>query len=74
MIWVVRFSAAAYVLAVAATATIGFGTGSTAAILLAGALTLPTGVPAIIGFYLVYGLLALVPGANPDESSGWSSC
>jgi hypothetical protein len=64
----------AYVATVAAVAAIGFTAGSTAAILLAGLLALPAGVPAIIGYYVVYGVLAQVPGANPDGSSGYEAC
>ncbi|MBB3041264.1 hypothetical protein FHU40_001065 [Nocardioides soli] len=44
------------------------------AILLATVLALPSGVPAIIGFYLVYGLLAQVPGASPSSEAGWMAC
>jgi hypothetical protein len=62
------------VLTVAAIAAYGFITESTAAILLAGLLALPTSVPAVIGYYVVYGLLAQVSGANPDNSSGSMSC
>jgi hypothetical protein len=69
-----RIVAAAYVATVAAIATIGFTAGSTAAILLAGLLALPASVPAIIGYYIVYGLLAQVPGANPDTGSGYEAC
>jgi hypothetical protein len=69
-----RVLALAYVGTVATVATIGFTTESTAAILLAGLLALPTSVPAVIGYYVVYGLLAQVPGANPDSSSGSMSC
>lgn len=65
---------AVYVLTVAAIAAYGFTTESTAAILLAGLLALPTSVPAVIGYYVVYGLLAQVSGANPDSSSGSVSC
>lgn len=68
-----RAVAAAYVLTVAALAAVGFVTESTAPILVAGVLSLPTSVPAVIAFYVVYGLLAQVPGANPDSSSGSSS-
>lgn len=63
-----------YVATVAVVASIGFATGSTAAILLAGLLALPSSVPAIIGYYVVYGLLAQVPGANPDSASGYETC
>jgi hypothetical protein len=66
--------ASAYVLTVAGVATLGFTTDSTAAILLAGLLTLPSSVPAIVAYYVAFGLLAQVPGANPSESSGSSSC
>ncbi|GAA4701105.1 hypothetical protein [Nocardioides conyzicola] len=69
-----RVAAAAYVVVVATVATVGFTTGSTAGILIAAALSLPASVPAIVGYYLVYGLLALVPGANPDSSTGSMSC
>jgi hypothetical protein len=69
-----RVVAASYVVVVAAVATVGFTTASTAGILLAGSLSLPASVPAIVGYYLVYGLLAQVPGANPDSSSGSMSC
>jgi hypothetical protein len=66
--------APAYVLTVGAIATFGFTTESTAAILLAGLLALPTSVPAVIGFYCVVGMLAQIPGANPDSASGSVSC
>ena len=69
-----RLVPVAYVVIVAAVAVIGFTTGSTAVILLAGLLALPASVPAVIGYYVVYGLLAQVPGANPDSSSGSASC
>ena len=58
----VRVGRAAYVLTVAVLAACGFGSGSTALILLAFALTLPTGAVALIGYYAVYGFLALLPG------------
>jgi disulfide bond formation protein DsbB len=64
----------AYVLTVATVATVGFTTGSTAAILLAGLLALPASIPTAVGFYLAYGLLALVPGASPGSSSGSATC
>jgi hypothetical protein len=69
-----RFAAGAYVAGVAGLATVGAATDSTGMILLAGVLTLPTSVAAVIGYYLVYGLLAQVPGANPDSGSGYGSC
>ena len=69
-----RVVAAVYVLMVAALATVGFATDATAPILLAGALALPTSIPAGIGFYAVVGLLGLAPGANPDSSTGSGGC
>ncbi len=64
---------AAYLSLATGLAAWGFVSGSTAVILTAFAVVLPAGVLALVGYYLLYGLLALVPGANPDESSG-SSC
>jgi hypothetical protein len=63
-------SSAGYVATVAVLATAGFVTGTTWPILLAGALTVPASLVALPGYYLGYGLLALVPGANPDHSAG----
>ena len=63
---------AAYMLAVAGLAASGFVAGTTALILAATVLALPTGVVALVGYYLLYGLLALVPGANPDTNQGFS--
>ena len=57
---------AAYVLCVAAVAAWGFYTDSTATILLAVLLALPMGGPALVGYYVAYGLVAGVSGANPD--------
>jgi hypothetical protein len=65
--------ATGYVLAVAAAATVGFVTGSPVPILLAAAATLPASLLSMPLFYLAYGLLALVPGANPSSSSGSGS-
>jgi hypothetical protein len=64
----------AYVLTVAVVSTFGFTTESTAAILLAAFLALPSSVPAVIGYYIAYGLLAQIPGANPSSSTGSGSC
>ena len=66
--------AAIYVLVVATTAAAGFVTGSTAAILLAAFFALPASILAMPGYYFAYGVLALVPGANPSSSSGSASC
>jgi hypothetical protein len=65
--------AVAYVVAVAVLATWGFASGSTVLILVAFALALPTGAPALVGYYLAYGLLAQVPGATPSsgEQATW---
>jgi hypothetical protein len=65
---------AAYVLAIAAMATGGFVAGSTATILITALLALPTALPALVAYYISYGLLALVPGANPDTNTGSLSC
>lgn len=59
---------------VAALATFGFVHDSTTTILLTAAITLPSSVPAVVGYYVAYGLLALAPGASPSESSGSASC
>ena len=69
-----RLVAAAYVATVAGLAGAGFANDSTVAILLGVALTLPFGAIALIGFYLAYGILAQVPGANPDVGRGGSHC
>lgn len=64
----------AYVLAVAVLATWGFTGESTAVILLAALLALPWSIATVPGYYVAYGLLGLVPGANPSTSTGSSSC
>ncbi len=63
-----------YALTVMVIATIGFTTGSTSMILFAAFLALPSSVIAVPAYYLAYGLLALVPGANPSSGSGSGSC
>jgi hypothetical protein len=65
---------ASYVLVVTVVATCGVVTGSTATIVVAALLALPSSVLAIVGYYLAYGLLALVPGANPSIATGSGSC
>ena len=62
-----------YLAAVAGLATAGFVQGSPGPIVLAALLTLPASIVAVPGYYLVYGLLALVTGANPSSSSGSGS-
>jgi hypothetical protein len=64
----------AYVGTVAATAAAGFVADSTALILIAALVALPASVLAMPGYYVAYGLVALVPGANPSSSSGYQSC
>lgn len=59
-----------YVVAVALSATVGFVGGSPWPILLAALVTLPVSIVALPGYYLLYGVLALLPGANPSSSSG----
>jgi hypothetical protein len=54
-------------------AVLGFTTGSAVLILTAAALTLPASIVALPAYYVAYGLLALVPGANPDSAAG-SAC
>ena len=71
--WPTRLEGA-YVLAVAGLATWGFAAGSTAMILLTVLLALPAGPAALVGYYVAYGVLALVPGANPDTNSGSATC
>jgi len=58
---------------VAALATFGFIQGSPGPIVLAAVLALPASIVAVPCYYLVYGLLALVTGANPSSSSGSGS-
>ncbi|MCR6492484.1 hypothetical protein [Cellulomonas sp. P24] len=65
-----------YVAVVAACATLGLTglTGHTAwPVLLAAAISLPASVVTLPGYYVVYALLGLVPGANPSSSSGSGS-
>ena len=69
-----KWISSAYVLTVAAVATVGFVAESTAVILLAALLSLPVSVIALPGYYVAYGLLTLVPGANPSTSSGAGAC
>jgi len=61
-------------LGVAAVSAVGFATGSTSTILVAALLALPSSVIAVPAYYVFYGLLAQVPGANPSASTGSSSC
>ena len=59
-----------YVVAVALLATVGFIGESPWPIVLAAVLALPASIVALPSYYVVYGVLALIPGANPSSSSG----
>ncbi len=59
-----------YVAGVTVLAGVGFIGDTPWPILLAALLTAPASIVALPAYYLVYGLLALVPGANPTASSG----
>lgn len=63
-----------YVLGVAAVSALAFSSGSTPMILIAALFALPSSVVALPAYYVVYGLLALLPGANPASSTGSGSC
>ena len=65
---------AAYVLCVTAVAAWGFYSDSTAQILLAVLLALPMGAPALVGYYMAYGLLSQVGNANPDVARSGGRC
>ena len=64
----------AYVVVVATVATVGFVIGSSAVIVLAALLALPASVVAGPAYYVAYGLLAQLPGANPSRGTGSASC
>ncbi|HTW15644.1 MAG TPA: hypothetical protein VMF51_10970 [Nocardioides sp.] len=59
---------------VAAVAVLGFTTDSTGLILLAAVLTLPAAGIAVPAYYVAYGVLAQIPGANQSRSSGTATC
>lgn len=59
-----------YVVAVSSLAAVGFIEGTPGPIILAAVLALPTSLIAMPGYYVLFGLLALVPGANPSTTSG----
>jgi len=63
-----------YVLCVTAVAVWGFYTDTTATILLAVLVSLPMGGPALVGYYMAYGVLAGVSGANPDTVRSHGRC
>lgn len=64
---------AVYVAAVTLTAAVGFVVESPGPILLASLLALPASVVALPSYYVAFGLLALIPGANPSSGSGSGS-
>lgn len=64
---------AAYVTTATWCATLGFIDGTTWPILLAAAISLPASIVTLPGYYVLYGLLATVPGADPSSSSGSGS-
>jgi hypothetical protein len=64
----------AYVATVGAAATLGFVTHVTGPVLVAAALALPSSLIALAAYYVSYGLLAQIPGANVSESTGAGSC
>lgn len=59
-----------YVTAVASIAAVGFFLSSPWPILLAALLTVPLSFVTVPCFYIAYGVLALIPGANPSSNSG----
>jgi hypothetical protein len=63
-----------YALIVTVVATLGFTTGSTSTILLGAFVALPSSAVTLPAYYLAYGLLAQIPGANPSSSAGSASC
>jgi len=62
-----------YVAAVALVAAVGFIEQSPWPIVVAALLALPASIVTLPCYYLAYGLLALIPGANPSSNSGSSS-
>lgn len=69
-----RLAESLYVLLVVVLGITGFLAGSAPLILLAACLSLPSSVLAVPTYYVAYGLLAMVPGANPSSSSGSGAC
>jgi hypothetical protein len=63
-------AALAYVACIAVMATAGFGLQSPGLVLLAAVGTLPISVVALPAYYIVAGLVGLIPGANPSHASG----
>ncbi|MEO5608554.1 MAG: hypothetical protein ABIQ61_10300 [Ornithinibacter sp.] len=65
--------ASSYVTAITVCAMLGFVVGSPWPVLVAAAISLPASLVALPSYYLAYGLLALLPGANPSSSTGSGS-
>lgn len=65
-----RATALLYVLGIAVLTGVGFASHSAPALLTAAALTLPASVVALPVYYVLYGLVSQIPGANPLHSSG----
>ena len=61
----------AYVVAIVLMATAGIIEQSPWPVLLAGLLTVPACFAAVPCYYIVYGVLAQIPGANPSSSTGY---
>jgi hypothetical protein len=59
-----------YVVAVALIAAVGFTKQSPWPILLAALLAVPASIVAVPVYYLVYGFLGLIRGANPSSNTG----
>jgi len=59
-----------YVVAVALITAVGFTEQSAWPILFAALLAVPASIVAVPCYYLAYGFLALIPGANPSSNSG----
>ena len=59
-----------YVVVVSLIAAVGFTEQSPWPILLAALLAVPASIVLLPCYYLAYGFLALIPGANPSSSSG----
>ena len=59
-----------YVVAVALIAAVGHFQDSPWPILLAALLAIPLSIATVPCYYFVYGVLALIPGANPSSNTG----
>ena len=62
--------ALSYVAAVMLLAAVGFATGQALLVGIAALVTLPVGIAAVPMIYLMAGVMAFVPGANPSQASG----